>query len=106
MSAEDSIQALRGLDFKDINATCSKNNISVRIDEYTVIKFNKALATALLLITQPIEIAIPRETKANTSQALKDVKKVLDALYLQKKDQKYKTNIDQINEIISHSKLR
>src|SRR3989344_996640 len=99
MSAEDSVQTLRQLDFKEINSACSKHNLNFRIDDYAKDKFNKSLSTVYLLVSQPIEIAISRETKATTSQSLKDIKKVLDALYSLTKDQKYKTHIDNLNQI-------
>ena len=106
MSAEISIEDLKTIDLKEVNSLCSKNNINTRIDDYTKRKFDMALRTAYLLITQPIEIAISRQTKIDSVNSLKDIKKVLDSLYLITKDKKYKNFIDEINELISHGKLK
>ncbi|MBI2148134.1 hypothetical protein HYU23_00490 [Candidatus Woesearchaeota archaeon] len=106
MPVEEAIELLKQIDFKEINSLCSKNNINGRIDDFTKRKFDMALRTAYLLITQPIEIAISRQTKMDSINSLKDAKKVLDSLYLITKDQKYKNYIDGINEISSHSKLK
>ena len=43
MSAEDSVQTLRQLDFKEINSACSKHNLNFRIDDYAKDKFNKTM---------------------------------------------------------------
>ncbi len=106
MAVEDSVTILRQIDFKEVNSKCSQNNLSLRVDDYSRQKFDKALKTAYLLVTQPIEIAIPRETKTDTINSIKDVKKVLDSLYLLTKDQKYKSYLDALNEIMSHRKVR
>ena len=106
MSVDDSIQTLKQIDFKEINSNCSKNNLNLRVDDYAQKKFNTSLRTAYLLVTQPIGLAVQRQTKLETIQAIKDVKKVIDSLYLVTKDQKYKEHLDQMNEIISHSKLK
>ena len=106
MSAEDTIEALRKIDFKEINSACSKQNINLRVDDFARRKFEKALSTAHLLITQPIEIAITKQTKSDSLQALRDVKKVFDSVYLSTKDQKYKAYSDYLNELMTHSKLK
>lgn len=106
MSAEISIESLKSLDFKELNSACSKNNLNFRLDDYTKRKFDMALKTAYLLMTQPISIAISKETKMESVNSLKDVKKILDSLYLITKDLKYKKFIDEINEISSNSRLK
>ena len=106
MSAEDAIESLKKLDFKEINALCSKNNLSVRLDDYSKRKFDTGLRTAYLLITQPIEMAVSRQTKMDALQSLRDVKKILDSVYLSTKDQKYKEHIDGLNSIITNSKIK
>ncbi len=104
--SEEAIEFLRKLDFKELNSDCSKNNLNLRIDDHTKEKFQAALRTAYLLITQPIEIAIPRQTKMDSMQSIREVKKVLDSLYLKTKDQKYKNNINHINDLMGNGKLR
>lgn len=106
MSAESAIESLKNLDFKEINSICSKNNLSIRVDEYSKKKFDTGLRTAYLLITQPIEIAISRQTKMDALQSLRDVKKILDSLYLSTKDQKYKNYLDSLNEIMTNSRVK
>lgn len=106
MSAEDAIQTLKQVNIKEVNAACSKHNLNLRVDDYTQKKFETALRTAYLLVSQPIDIAISRQTKMDSMQSIKEMKKVFDSLFLITKDQKYKTYIDGLNEIMSHSKLR
>lgn len=106
MSIEDTVESLKVLNFKLINSECSKHNLNMRIDEYAQRKFGTALRTIHLLASQPIEIAISSQTKIDTVNAIKDVKKVLDSLYLATKNQEYKDNIDKLNEIISNRKMR
>jgi len=106
MAAEDAIDSLKKIDVKEINATCSKNNLNLRVDDYAKRKFEMALRTSYLLITQPIEIAISRQTKMDTINALRDMKKVFDSLYLITKDQKYKDHTEGLNSIMMHSKLK
>lgn len=106
MSAEDSLEMLKQIDFKEINSKCSEHNLNVKVDDYTKRKFETSLRTAYLLITQPIELAVSRQTKLDSLQSLKDIKKVLDSLYLATKDKKYKIYLDYLNEIMSHSKVK
>ena len=106
MSSEEAIEQLRNLDFKEINSACSKNNINLKIDDFSRKKFEAALRTAHLLISQPIEFAVSSQTKHDSLQAIRDMKKIFDSLYLATKDQKYKLYLNNINELISHSKIR
>lgn len=106
MSAEAAIESLKQINFKEVNSLCSKYGINTKIDDYSIKKFETALKTAHLLITQPIEIAISRETKMNSLQSLRDIKKVLDSVYLITKDQKFKNHLDSLNEIMINSKVK
>ena len=106
MSAEDSVISLQKLNFKEINADCSKEDLHLRIDEYSQRKFEAALKTVNLLINHPIEMALPRQTKLDATQALRDVKKVLDSLNLKTKDNKYKNYLENLNELMSLGKLK
>ena len=106
MSAEDAIASLKQIDIKEINSECSKYNLNLRVDEYAKRKFETSLRTAYLLVTQPIEIAISRQTKMDSMQSIKEMKKVFDSLYLVTKDSKYKSYINGLNEVMSNSKLK
>ncbi len=106
MGAEEAIQSLKKVDIKEINSECSKHGLNLRVDDYASKKFETALRTAYLLVTQPIEIAISRQTKMESMQSIKEMKKVFDSLYLITKDSKYKNYIDGLNEIMSNSKLK
>jgi len=106
MSAEDAIQELKSLDFKEVNNLCSKHGLNVRVDDYLQKKFGTSLKTAYLLITQPIETAVSRQTKFDSLQALRDVKKVIDSIHLKTKDQKFKNYAENLNQIMAHSKLK
>ena len=106
MSVENAILSLKNLNFKEINSDCSKQDLNLRIDEYSQRKFEAALKTVNLLVSQPIELAISRQTKMDASQSLRDVKKVLDSLNLKTKDNKYKDYSESLNELMTSSKLK
>lgn len=106
MSAEASIESLKQINFKEVNSLCSKHGINTKVDDHSIKKFETSLKTAHLLITQPIEIAISRETKMTSLQSLRDMKKVLDSIYLVTKEQKFKNYLDNLNEIMINSKVK